>query len=63
MLPENEHYVRQFQLVTQTIVVAEFHDGRMTAFRILDDVLNRHENREAFVSYLQEPIRDYLEGR
>ena len=63
VLPENEHYVRQFQLVTQTIVVAEFHDGRMTAFRILDDVLNRHENREAFVSYLQEPIRDYLEGR
>ena len=61
--PGNEHYVRLFQLVTQTIVVASFRDGRMAAFQILDDVLNRQENHEAFVSYVQEPIRDYLGNR
>jgi len=61
--PENEHYVRQFHLVTQTVVVANLHDGRMTEWRTLDDVLNRHENREAFLAYIQEPIRAYLGGR
>ena len=61
--PENEHYVRQFHLVTQTVVVASLHDGQITECKILDDVLNRHEDREAFLAYIQGPIRVYLGGR
>jgi hypothetical protein len=61
--PENEQYVRKFHVVTQTVVVANLHDGQMTEWKVLDDVLNRHEDREAFVSYLQEHIRAYVEGR
>ena len=61
--PENEHYVRRFHLVTQTVVVANLHAGQITECKVFDDVLNRHENRAAFLSYLQTPIRAYLEGR
>jgi hypothetical protein len=62
-VPENEHYVRKFHVVTQTVVVANLHDGKMTEWQVLDDVLNRHEDREAFVAYVTEHIRPYVEGR
>jgi hypothetical protein len=61
--PENEQYVRQFRLVTQTVVVANLHDGRITDYKILDDVLNRHEDREALIQYIAAPVRAYIEDR
>ncbi|MGD0093806.1 MAG: nitrophenyl compound nitroreductase subunit ArsF family protein [Planctomycetota bacterium] len=58
--PGNEHYVRKFHLVTQSLIVADFHYGKLTAWELLDDALNRQENRAAFVASVQELIRDCL---
>lgn len=58
--PENQHFVHEFQLVTRSVVLAEFHDGRPVRFKNLDRVWQLVRNRNAFVDYIQSETNAFL---
>ncbi|MBI4830670.1 MAG: hypothetical protein HY801_03775 [Candidatus Lindowbacteria bacterium] len=60
MLPENEHFVSDYKLMTRSVVLAEVIDGRQTKWNNLTRVWELVRNKPAFVAYIQEETKSYL---
>ncbi len=58
--PENEHFVREFELITRSVVLVEAQNGKMEKWKNLDKVWKLVGNKEAFVAYIQKETTDYL---
>jgi hypothetical protein len=63
-LPENEHFVEDYQLVTSSVIVVNSKDGKHTEWKELSktwepDLL---ADKAAFMRYVQDEIQAYLEG-
>ena len=58
---ENEHFVRDFQLVTRSVVIQELSNGRPTRWKNLKQVWQLVRNKGAFLKYIQDETRAYLE--
>jgi hypothetical protein len=52
--PANEHFVRDFELVTRSVVLVHVKDGVQTEWKRLDKVWNLVHNKQAFVDYIYE---------
>ena len=59
---ENGHFVRDFQLVTRSVVIEEIADGKRTRWKNLQRVWDLVRNKPVFVKYIQDETRAYLEG-
>ena len=57
----NEHFVRDFQLVTRSVVIEEIADGKRTRWKNLQQVWELVQNKGAFLTYIQDETRAYLE--
>ena len=57
----NEHFTQDFQLVTRSVVIAEFVDGKRTRWKNLQRVWELVRNKGAFLKYVQDETRAYLE--
>jgi hypothetical protein len=57
----NEHFVKDFQLVTRSVVIAEIVDGKRTRWKNLQRVWDLVRNKPAFLKYIQDETRAYLE--
>lgn len=55
-LPENQHYIDDYQLVFRTVVIANTHNGVDTDWRRLDRAWELANNEQAFSQYLTEEI-------
>jgi len=60
-LPENRHFVEDYQLFTKSLVLVHMKDGKQMEWTNLDRVWELTGNREAFVGYVQQGVRGYLE--
>ncbi|MBN1419697.1 MAG: hypothetical protein JXP34_13040 [Planctomycetes bacterium] len=61
--PANEHFVDDFQLATRSVVLVDVRDGKRTAWKNLERIWELVGDKEAFISYIQDETRAYLEGR
>jgi len=61
-LPENERFIQDYQLVTRSLVIAEFKDGKQIRWKNLSGVWQCLSSRETFFSYVHTEIQKYLEG-
>ncbi len=52
-LPENQHYIREFQLANSTVVIAEMNGATPVRWKQLNDVWRLVRNRAAFDAYVQ----------
>jgi hypothetical protein len=52
--PGNEHFVRDFELVTRSVVLVHMKDGTQVEWKRLDKVWNLVHDKEAFVDYIYE---------
>ncbi len=59
-LPENKHFVDEYQLVSQSVVLSAVQGGKETKWKKLDKVWQLIRNKEAFFSYIQTETRDFL---
>jgi len=60
-LSENKHFIDDYQLVSQTVVLSAVQDGKQTKWKKLDKVWRLiRGDREAFFSYIQTETRDFL---
>lgn len=61
-IPENEHFIRDYELTTRSVVLADIWDGQQKQWKNLARVWQLVRNRQAFTSYIQEETRKYLAG-
>jgi hypothetical protein len=61
--PENRHFIQDYQLMTRSVVVTEEVDGAVAQWTRLDQVWAFVGNRPAYLNYVQDAVRGYLEIR
>jgi hypothetical protein len=59
--PANRHYVQDYRLMTRSVVVTSEVDGAVEQWTRLDQVWTLVGNRGAYVDYVQDAVRGYLE--
>ena len=60
---ENRHFIQDFQLVSRSVVVTEEVDGAVARFVKLDNVWGLVGDRPAYLDYVQDAVRWYMEAR
>jgi hypothetical protein len=58
--PENRHFIEDFQLVTRSVVLAEYRDGNVIRWKNLDKVWQLVRSKDSFVEYVQGEAREFL---
>lgn len=54
--PENRHYIRDYQLVSKSLVIVRYRDGRQEKWKTLQDVWINVHNQEKFFQYVKGEI-------
>jgi hypothetical protein len=60
--PDNRHFIQDFQLVTRSVVLAEYRDGAVVRSKNLDQVWQLVRDKERFVDYVQSETKAFLEA-
>ena len=59
----NEHFVKDFNLYSKAVIVADTRDGRTVKWKNLDKVWTLLNDRDAFNQYVRAEVAAYLEPR
>lgn len=59
--PGNEHFVDEYQLYTKHVVLVRVNGGRQVEWKDLKRVWELVRNDVAFIQYIQDEVRSYLE--
>jgi hypothetical protein len=58
--PENRHFITDYKLVTKSLVLVDFVNGKQTKWTNLKLVWQLTERKDAFINYVRKEVRDYL---
>ena len=58
--PENKHFVRDFELVTKSLVLVEYRDGKVTRRENLQQIWQLVRDKERFLDYVRTLTRKFL---
>ena len=58
---ENEHFVKDFELVSSSLVLAEVDDGDVVRHQVLQEVWTLVRDKPGFIEYVQKSVGEYLE--
>jgi hypothetical protein len=61
--PENRHLVRQYQLVTKSVVLVEEKDGKPLRWKNLDQVWQLVWSKDRYQNYVRGELNRFLGGR
>ena len=59
---ENKHFTEDFQLVTKSVVLAEYRDGKVERFKNLKLVWQLVGDEDGFIRYVRNQTRTFLEA-
>jgi hypothetical protein len=59
-LPENRHFIQDYQLFTKSLVLALMKDGRQQEYKVLNDTWELVGDKAAMQRYVEKEIRGYL---
>ena len=59
-LPENRHFVKDYQLFTKSLVLVRFDQGKQTEYKVLNDTWELVGDKSAMQAYVEREVRDYL---
>ena len=60
--PGNRHFIDDYRLTSQSLVIVEYRDGRPVRWKNLEKVWVLLGSEEMFFPYVQEGVSSYLEG-
>ncbi|RJP75656.1 MAG: hypothetical protein C4532_00060 [Candidatus Abyssobacteria bacterium SURF_17] len=60
-IPDNKHFVKDYQLYAQSVVLSAVQGGKQVRWKNLDKVWQMVRNKEAFLSYIQTETAAFLE--
>ena len=58
--PENKHFIEDFQLVTRSVVLAEYSGEKVIRWENLDRAWQLVRSKDSFVEYVQDEAREFL---
>lgn len=59
-LPENAHFIKDYQLVAQSLIVVRYENGRPIEYKNLKDIWQLVNNEQAFRSYVKGEVQTAL---
>ena len=59
---ENQHFVNDYQLYSQSVILSSVKDDKETGWKNLDKVWRLVRDKKAFFSYIQEETADFLKA-
>jgi hypothetical protein len=63
MEAENRHFLDDFALTTQSVILTEQRGDEILRWKNLDRIWNLLNDKPSYVTYVQESCRAFLEGR
>lgn len=63
MKAENRHFLDDFSLTTQSVILTEQKGDEILRWKNLDRIWNLLNDKPSYVAYVQESCRAFLEGR
>lgn len=60
--PENEHFVKDFQLVSSSVVLVELAGSRPVRHKVLDKVWQYARDQKAFETYVRDEMAAFLKA-
>ena len=60
--PENRHFIEDYALSSQSLVIVEYHDGRQVRWKNLEKIWTLLDSEKEFLPYVQEGVSSYLKG-
>ena len=60
--PGNRHFIDDYRLTSQSLVIVEYRDGRQVRWKNLEKVWTLLGSEKAFFPYVQEGVSSYLKG-
>jgi len=61
--PPNAHFVEDYKLVTKSLIVSDVRNGKEKSWRNLDQIWNLVGNKEAYIKYVQDNVREVLKAK
>jgi hypothetical protein len=58
--PENQHFIKDYKLVTKSLILANTVNGKQTKWTNLNKVWELTERKDAFLKYVQKEVRNFL---
>ena len=58
--PENRHFIKDYKLVTKSLILVNLVDGKQTEWSNLKLVWQLYKSEEAFFNYVTQEVRKYL---
>lgn len=57
---KNEHFRKDYSLKFSSVVISKIKDGREEKYKNLDSIWSYSGNREGFIKYMDEEIREFI---
>jgi hypothetical protein len=61
--PGDRHFIQDYQLSFKSVIVAEFEDGKQKRWKNLEMVWRLYRNKPEFLTFVQDEVKAYLEGK
>ena len=58
--PWNNHFVKDYELFTKSVVVSEVVNGKEVRWKRLDKVWDLLDDQKEFTKYIEDEVRGYL---
>jgi hypothetical protein len=59
-LPENQHFIRDYQLVTKSLVLVKYDNGKQAGYKNLKEIWTRVNDEQAFRNYVKGELQTAL---
>ena len=60
---ENSHFIRDYKLVTKSVVLSEVANGKEVGWKNLDQIWQKVGDKDGYLQYIRESILNGLEGK
>ena len=58
--PQNAHFVKDYQLITKSVILSETVDGKEAAWQNLDKIWDLVGNKDVYMDYIRTSLRNFL---
>jgi hypothetical protein len=62
-LPENKHFVKDYELVTKSVVLSKNKDGKEVIWQNLDKIWDKVRDKDDYLSYIKENVTEILKDQ
>jgi hypothetical protein len=56
----NEHYAKDYQLYSQSLIVSKLQDGKEIEWKNLDKIWKLVRDKDEFIAYVQAEVKDFM---